>query len=99
VSLTSVWNTGINIHHTKGPNATCAVSVWQKQFPDKLKFMSIKPNKKYTLQSNYTYIMCCSIPMHQVYAKYKYTGAVNTQFLFNPKHDMKAISLYVHFSI
>jgi len=35
MSLTSIWITGINIHHTKGPNAIRAAFVWQKQFPDK----------------------------------------------------------------
>ena len=79
MALTSIWNTGINIHNTKGPNATCAAFVQQKQFPDKLKFMWIKPNKQYTLQSNYTYLTCCNIPLHQVSAKYKYKGALNTQ--------------------
>jgi hypothetical protein len=78
MSLTSKWNTGINIHHTKDPNAICAVFVRQKQFPDKLKFTWIKPNKKYTSQSNYTDLTYCSIPVHQVSAKYKYTGALNT---------------------
>lgn len=57
MSLTSVWNPGINIHDTKGPNATCAAFVQQKQFPDTLKFMRIKPNKQYTL--NQTILISC----------------------------------------